>query len=125
MLLLEQLAERQIEKHIATEDGATNGYRGQAIDLSVDAHVPTQLRALYRVMKHNGFVPAELSLQQEIQHLSQLMRGLSDEDERGRAARRLQLLETQLEMQGRAITPRPAGEYQQQLLHHMGESRPG
>ena len=125
MLLLDKLAERKIEEHIASNDCSQNSFVGEALDLSIDAHVPAQVRALYRVLKHNGYVPAEVELRNEIRNLNQLMSSITCEHERGRAARRLQLLSTQLETHGRSIYPRAVADYQQRLLEHMSESRQG
>ena len=121
MLLLDKLAERQIEQHIENTDCTANALVGQALDLTVDMHVPSQVRALYRILKQSGFVPAEVALHNEIKSLNQLLSCVTCGQERGRAARRLQALELQLELRGRGITPRPVGEYQQQLLQRMDE----
>ena len=119
MLLLHELAEREIEQHLKSADASDNAFAGRALDLSVDMHVPSQLRALYRVLKHNGYVPAEVELRNEMQCLSQLLMAVSCEAERGRAAQRLQVLQMQLENNGRAISPKPIAEYQQQLLEQL------
>jgi|GEM_PF-2147038 len=124
MLLLDKLAERQIEQHLENTDCGLNPYVGEALDLSVDAHVPAQVRALYRVLKHSGYVPAEVALHNEIQSLTQLLTLVTCEQERGRAARRLQMLNTQLEMRGRAMATKPIAEYQSQLLDQLHTTEP-
>lgn len=119
MLLLDKLAEHQIERHIEATDCGANTHAGQALDLTVDAHVPPQVRALYRVLKQSGFVPAEVALHNEIKSLNQLLSCVTCEQEQGRAARRLQALELQLELKGRGMTVRPTDEYQQRLVQRM------
>lgn len=119
MFLLDKLAERQIEQHLESTDSSSNTYVGQALDLSVDAHVPPQVRALYRVLKQSGFVPAEVALHNEIKSLNQLLNCVTCEQERGAAARRLQVLNMQLELKGKAISPKPIAEYQQQLVQRL------
>lgn len=125
MLLLDKLAERQIEQHIETADCGANTYARQALDLTVDMHVPSQVRALYRVLKQSGFVPEEVALHNQIKSLNQLLSCVTCEQERGRAARRLQALELQLELKGRGISARPVGEYQQQLMQRMEDTSQG
>lgn len=125
MLLLDKLAERQIEQHIETTDCGANTHAGQALDLTVDMHVPSQVRALYRVLKQSGFVPAEVAMHNEIRSLNQLLSCVTCEQERGRAVRRLQVLELQLELKGRGVTTRPLGEYQQQLIQRMDDTTLG
>ncbi len=125
LLLLDKLAERKIEEHIASCDCAQNSFAGEALDLNIDALVPVQVRALYRVLKHNGYLPAEVVLRNEINSLNQLMHSITCVQERGYAAKRLQLLNTQLESQGRALSPKPIADYQQQLLERMHESSAG
>ena len=119
MLLLDKLAERQIDQHIKNTDCAANTHTGQVLDLTVDMHVPPQVRGLYRVLKQSGFVPTEVALRSEIKSLNQLLSCVTSEQERGWAARRLQALNLQLEIKGRVISP--GGEYQQQLMQRMND----
>lgn len=123
MLLLDKLAEQQIERHLEQTDCSENSYLGQALDLSVDAHVPAQVRALYRVLKHNGYVPAEIALRDEIQSLTQLLSCVTTNDQqRGQAAKRLQLLQLQLESNGQSRSRKSlleSAEYQSQLLEKL------
>lgn len=122
MYLLDQLAEQNITRHLEQDDPSQNTFCGQVLDLTVDAHVPTEVRALYRVLKQSGFVPAEVALHNEMKSLNQLLSCVTCEQERGRAARRLQALELQLELKGRGITTRPVGEYQQQLIQRLDDT---
>lgn len=123
MYLLDQLAEQKIAQHLEQQNPSDNRFCGQALDFSQDAHVPAEVRALYRVLKHNGFVPAEVAIHKEIQNFTQLLNQAVSEEERGLAAKRLQLLNAQLEMRGRSLSVRPMAEYQQQLVRQMDANR--
>ncbi|MGB0866103.1 MAG: DnaJ family domain-containing protein [Granulosicoccaceae bacterium] len=121
MLLLDQLAEQKIKDHLARVEPGESALCGQALDLTVDAHVPSEVRALFRVLKHSGFVPPEVALRNEVNSLNQLLSCVTCEQERGRVARRLQVLHLQLESQGRSLASKPLAEYQEQLANRLDD----
>lgn len=123
MLLLDQLAEQKIQDHLSRVDPRQSELCGQALDLDVDAHVPSELRALYRVLKHSGFVPPEVALRDEINSLTRLLGCVADEGERGRVARRLQVLQLQLESRGaKGQGSGLLAEYRDQLTQRLARS---
>lgn len=121
MLLLDQLAEQKIQSHLSQVDPRESSLCGQALDLDVDAHVPSELRALFRVLKHGGFVPAEVALRNEMQSLNRLLTAVTCHEERGRVARRLQVLQMQLESNGRSLSNKPLATYHGQLADRLDE----
>lgn len=73
MWLLDELAEARIGE--AIRNGMLDDLPGQGkpLHLADDRYVPEELRAAYRVIKNSGYLPAELGLHGEIQHVEALL----------------------------------------------------
>ena len=71
MFFLAEIAERRIEESIANGDADALTLAGQPMNLDVDRNVPSEYRALYRVLKHANIAPAEIQQIRELSELSQ------------------------------------------------------
>ncbi|MEM9602100.1 MAG: DnaJ family domain-containing protein [Pseudomonadota bacterium] len=88
MFFLTELAERKIAEAIERGDPATLVNTGSPLDLDTDRHVPSEVRALYRVLKHAGAVPADVARLRELARLRRVPPdGLPPEQRRGHRAR--------------------------------------
>lgn len=92
MWLIDQLAERAIDR--ARERGELDNLpnEGRPLQLDDDSMVPPELRAAYRLLKNAGYLPEEVKLRREIRDAEQLLREARTEEERDEAGPRLRIL---------------------------------
>jgi DnaJ-like protein len=100
MLFVDLIAESKIAE--AARAGAFDKLpgAGKPLDLDFDRMIPEDVRIAYRILRNSGFVPPELEARREAANLRNLLAVVADEDERGRAAAKLALIETALESRG-------------------------
>ncbi|AOV17257.1 hypothetical protein BJI67_09435 [Acidihalobacter aeolianus] len=93
---VDAIAERRIRE--ALERGELDDLpgAGRPLELDDDAHVPSELRAAYRLLKNAGFLPPEVELRREIGEAQALIDVSTEPEERNRAQRRLELLRQRL-----------------------------
>ncbi len=103
MLLIDNLAEEQIQSAIRRGEFENLPGKGKPLDLDDDIWIPEGLRVAYRVLRNAGCLPPTFLLRQEIHELEGLLRDVDSGNEQQIAQRRLCLLQTQLAMQGRDI----------------------
>ena len=121
MSVLERLAEKRIAE--AAERGEFDNLpgAGRPLDLGEDAHVPPELRAIYRVLKNSGYLPPELVLGHELRTARQQVAAAATEDERVAAIRRLDSLRVSLESaRGRPLSPALEDVYGERMLDRLG-----
>ncbi|MGG5838779.1 DnaJ family domain-containing protein [Huaxiibacter chinensis] len=122
MWLLDQWAERHILD--AQRQGEFDDLpgSGEPLILDDDLHVPTELRAGYRLLKNAGCLPPELQQRKEAVDLADLLKTVrQDEPEYEALSRRLALLELKLRQAGLS-TDFLQGEYAQRLATKMKEN---
>lgn len=97
---LDLLAERKIEEALARGDLDGLPGAGRPLDLDEDPLVPVDLRMAYRILRNAGFVPPEVEQIREIAALENaVLRGAgADDAARARAAKRLALLKTRVDL---------------------------
>jgi hypothetical protein len=100
MLAFELLAERRIEEALARGELDDLPGSGRPLALCDDPLVPEELRLAHRILKNAGFVPAEVLERREIAELERLVldEGAPDAEARARAAKKLALLRTRIEL---------------------------
>lgn len=121
MWLLDQWAERHIRD--AQQQGEFDNLpgSGEPLRLDDDAHVPSELRAGYRLLKNAGCLPPELAQRKEAMALADLLKTVQqDHPDYQELSRRLTLLELQLRQAGLS-TDFLRGEYADKLMKKMGE----
>lgn len=121
MWLLDQWAERHIRD--AQQQGEFDNLpgSGEPLRLDDDAHVPSELRAGYRLLKNAGCLPPELAQRKEAMALADLLKTVQqDHPDYQEISRRLTLLELQLRQSGLS-TDFLRGEYADKLMKKMGE----
>ena len=96
MWLIDQLAEQKIRAAIERGELDNLPGAGKPLELDDDRLIPEELRAGYRLLKNAGYLPAELQIHREIAEAEELLRLVSDPDERSRTALRLSLLRARL-----------------------------
>lgn len=93
---LSLIAERKIQE--AQEKGELRDLPGQGRPLELeDLHgVPEDLQMAYKILKNAGYTPAEVADQKELARTEDLLAGLTDEQERLKAIRKINLLMTRI-----------------------------
>lgn len=88
----QKIVEERIKK--AQRQGAFENLEGAGKPLAYenDHHIPEDLRLAYKMLKNAGFVPPEVELRKEIHQTEELLAGLTDELEKYRALKKLNLL---------------------------------
>ena len=111
MLALDMLAERKIEEALARGEFDALPGTGRPLDLADDSLVPEDLRVAFRILKNAGFAPAEVEARRTIADLEQLVvhGAEADTEARSRAARKLALLKTRVEV-----------DYAERVLRRLG-----
>jgi len=121
MWLLDQWAERHIVDAIRKGDLDNLPGSGEPLALDDDSHVPTELRAGYRLLKNSGCLPLELEHRKEAIALLDILKGIRREDPQYQEmSKRLTLLEAKLRQAG-LNTDFLHGEYADKLMHKISE----
>ena len=96
MLPLASIAERKIKE--AMERGELDDLPGEGKPLELEdlRGVPEDLRMAYKLLKNAGYTPEEVAAQKEIARTEDLLAGLTDEQERLKAIRKINLLVSKL-----------------------------
>ena len=100
MLLVDSLAEEQIQAAIRRGEFDNLPGSGKPLELDDDSGVPDELRVAYRILRNAGCLPPELTLRNKIHQLESLLDQVELAAERRSVRRRLCLLKARLAMQG-------------------------
>ncbi len=100
MLLIDNLAEENIQAAIRRGEFDDLPGQGRRLELDDENLVPETLRAGYRLLKNAGCLPPELTLRREIHEIETLLRQAEGSGEQAGLRRRLQLLQTRLALRG-------------------------
>ena len=122
MFLFERLAEERIKE--AMEEGEFDAIEGQGrpLELEDDSMVPDELRTAYRMLKNSGHLPPELSANQEIRQLEDLLDVVDDPETERRARERLRILVDRLQLgRGRASSLKAEQAYKDKLLRRFAD----
>ncbi|HCH49123.1 MAG TPA: DUF1992 domain-containing protein [Proteus sp.] len=101
MSILDEWAERHIEK--ALKEGELSSLKGEGKPLILDdnSHVPEVLRASYHLLKNAGFLPPEMQQRKEALSLAEILGSFSETGiENEQLKKRLNLLELKLQQAG-------------------------
>ena len=69
---------------------------GKPLKLSVDSHIPEELRTSYKILKNAGVVPKEIELNAEIRRVEDLISGMTDVADKFKAMKKLNFLKTKI-----------------------------
>lgn len=121
MSLLDDLAERHIQRAIDAGELSNLPGSGRPLDLDDDSQVPAHLRAGYRLLKNAHYLPPELGLRREIRDEEDLVRqSQQDAPEYRRACARLALLRARLSLyNGDRVDPGAIEGYRDSVLKHF------
>lgn len=88
----EQIVEERIKK--AQYKGAFDNLAeaGKPLDLTVDLHVPEDLRLAYKILKNGDCLPPEIELQKEIHRTEDLLVDMPETAERYHVLKKLNFL---------------------------------
>ena len=100
MLLIDNLAEENIQAAIRRGEFDDLPGQGRRLELDDETLVPEALRAGYRLLRNAGCLPPELTLRREIHEIETLLRQAEGSGEQAGLRRRLQLLQTRLALRG-------------------------
>ena len=121
MWLLDQWAERHIIDAQSKGEFDDLPGTGKPLTLDDDSHVPSELRAGYRLLKNAGCLPPELEQRREAVELIDLLKGIRRDDPRHtELSRRLALVELKLRQAGLS-TEFLHGEYSERLMQKINE----
>ena len=101
MLLIDSLAEEQIQSAIRRGDFDDLPGQGRPLPPDDSSAVPEELRVAYRLLKNAGCLPPELSLRSEISQLDNLLQRVDSDSEQRELRQRLRLLKLRLALCGR------------------------
>ena len=101
MLLLDRLAEEQIEAAIRRGEFDTLEGAGQPLLLEDESLIAEELRVAYRLLRNAGCLPPEQQMRNEVREIEDLLGQVDSADEEDRLRRRLWLLRTKLAVGGR------------------------
>lgn len=90
-----RIAEQKIQA--AIEQGELNNLPGKGKPLIFnDSHVPSELRASYKILQHNGVLPVEMELKREIASMESLLQVCLSEDQKKTLRKQLSNKQVQL-----------------------------
>lgn len=122
MWLLDQLAEQHIK---AAQDKGELSHlpgEGKPLELDDDSHVPSELRAGYRLLKNSGFLPPELEIRRQAIEINDLLQQLDPEDPQySDHCKHLMLLEFKLHQAG-MNTDFLHSEYRKSIRQRLGNN---
>lgn len=75
--------------------------QGKPLALEDDRHIPPELRLVYKILKNAHCIPPELQLKKDIRATQDLLSGLTDEKEKYRQMKKLNLMITKLNLMRR------------------------
>jgi len=121
MWLTDQWAERHILDAQRKGEFDNLDGSGEPLVLDDDSHVPTELRAGYRLLKNAGCLPPELEQRREAVALADLLKNIQrDSPEYAQLSRHLALLELKLRQAG-INTDFLHGDYAHKLQQKISE----
>ena len=121
MSLTQRLAEEKILAAIERGEFDDLPGHGRPLTLEDNSSVPEELRAGYRLLKNAGYLPPELELRKEIQHVEELLHRIDTHADEKQLIRRLNLLQNRLARQGHEMSVFvQEGRYREKLLRQMG-----
>ena len=119
--IIQAIAERKIQQAMA--EGTLldlSHWKDKPLPPDEMADVPADLRMAYRLLKNAGYVPEEITLQQEITRTEQLLTTCTDEKEKVRQLKKISCLKTKLECRmGRAIQLGEEGPYYNMVVERL------
>ena len=122
MLLIDSLAEEQIQSAIRRGELDDLPGQGRPLDLVDDSAVPQELRVAYRLLKNAGCLPPELALRNEISEIEGLLSQVDLDAEQQSLRRRLCLLKTRLALHGRESSLLvEQGDYRAKLVQRLAQ----
>ncbi|MCM3782831.1 DUF1992 domain-containing protein [Neobacillus mesonae] len=124
MNLFSRIAEQKIAE--AIEKGELDHLPGAGKPLVIEdmSHIPEDLRASYKILKNSGYLPPELSLQQECVSLQQMIQACINEEEKGHMQKKLNEKQIRLRMllEDRGIsTNHTLGGYEDKIRAKLGD----
>ena len=115
MNALAWIAEQRIQEAVNRGDLDALPGRGKPLALEDDSGVPEDLRMACKILRNAGYAPPEAEDRKEAASLADLLRNCTDEQEKVRQMRRLDVLMARIERaRRRPVTPRSGSYYPRQ-----------
>lgn len=86
------IAEQKILQAMQEKDLSDSKYKYRPLPLEDDSFVPAELKMAYKILKNSGFLPPEVEERKEIKKLEDLIVTTTDEHERLRQMKKLEIL---------------------------------
>lgn len=88
----EKIVEERIQKALKGGEFDNLPGEGHPLALGEDEHIPEDLRLAYKILKNADCLPPEVQIRKEIHQTEELLAAMTDEAERYRTLKRLNLL---------------------------------
>ncbi|MCU0578237.1 MAG: DUF1992 domain-containing protein [Desulfobacterota bacterium] len=104
MILPHSIAERKIRE--AQEKGEFDNLpgKGKPLQLEDDSQIPEELRLAYKILKNADCLPPELELKKDIVRMEEMLRGVTEVQEKYRLMKKLNFQIMKLNMM-RGVSP--------------------
>jgi hypothetical protein len=104
MILPHSIAERKIRE--AQENGEFDNLpgKGKPLQLEDDSQIPEELRLAYKILKNADCLPPELELKKDIVRMEEMLRGVTEVQEKYRLMKKLNFQIMKLNMM-RGVSP--------------------
>lgn len=120
MDIFQHLAEKKISQAIQEGTLRTDGWQNRPLPLDDDSLVPPDLRMAYKMLKNAGYLPPEVETRREIARLTDLISATTDENQRLRQMRKLDVLLVKLStQQGRTINLALQEDYYRKVVERI------
>jgi len=121
---INRIAEQRIKEALERGEFEDLPGRGRPLLLEDDRGVPEDLRMAFKLLKNAGYTPEELTLKKEIARTEDLLASLTDEQEKLKAVRRINLLVLKLNEKRRSpVNLEEQERYYGRVVERVG--RPG
>lgn len=97
MYALAWIAEQRIQDAVNRGELDDLPGKGKPLELEDDSDIPADLRMAYKILKNSGYVPPEIEDRKEAQTIVDFLKNCTDEKEKIRQMRRLDVILTKIE----------------------------
>lgn len=92
MFLIDKIAEQKISESIKRGEFNNLPGHGEPLRLDDDTMIPEELRAVYRLLKNAGYLPADLQLRKDIKSIEVLLAKTENREQHQQLSKQLQYL---------------------------------
>lgn len=122
--VMERIAEERIADAQRRGEFKNLPGSGKPLKLEDESHVPDELRLAYKILKNANCLPPELQLKNEIRTTEELLRGITDEEEKYRQLKKINYLVMKLNlMRKRPVSWEENQRYYGKMVERVGQKK--